>query len=70
MKYELQHMVKAGTGVIVNAASVAGLLPEAGLAAYVAAKDGVIGLTTMAAIEHAHLGIRVNALAPAGSARR
>lgn len=35
MKYELQHMVKAGKGAIVNTASVAGLLPEAGSGAYV-----------------------------------
>jgi len=64
MKYELQYMVKAGKGAIVNTASVAGLLPESGLGAYVAAKHGVIGLTKTAAIEHAHLGIRVNTLAP------
>ena len=43
MKYELQHMVKAGKGVIVNTASVAGLLPEAGSGGYVAAKHGVVG---------------------------
>jgi NAD(P)-dependent dehydrogenase (short-subunit alcohol dehydrogenase family) len=64
MKYQLRELVRAGHGAIVNTASVAGLIPEAGVGAYVAAKHGVIGLTKTAAIENAHLGIRVTALAP------
>jgi NAD(P)-dependent dehydrogenase (short-subunit alcohol dehydrogenase family) len=64
LKHELREMARAGHGAIVNTASVAGFLPEFGQAGYVAAKHGVIGLTKAAAFENAHLGVRVNALAP------
>jgi NAD(P)-dependent dehydrogenase (short-subunit alcohol dehydrogenase family) len=64
MKYEIQHMLKAGGGAIVNNASVAGLIADPGISAYVAAKHAVIGLSKAAAIEYASQGIRINALAP------
>jgi NAD(P)-dependent dehydrogenase (short-subunit alcohol dehydrogenase family) len=64
LKHELAHMAKAGRGVIVNTASVAGLRADPGMAPYVAAKHAVVGLTKAAAIDYAALGIRVNAIAP------
>ena len=64
MKYEIQQMMKSGGGVIVNNASIAGLIAERWISAYVAAKHAVIGLSKAAAIEYASQGIRINAIAP------
>ncbi|MDP1728323.1 MAG: SDR family oxidoreductase [Bacteroidota bacterium] len=64
MKYELPHMLKQKKGVIVNCASVAGLVGVSRLPAYVASKHGVIGLTKTCALENAKLGVRINAVCP------
>ena len=56
MKYEILQMLKTGAGVIVNNASIAGLIAERGISAYVAAKHAVIGLSKAAAIEYASQG--------------
>ena len=64
MKYEIEYMLGAGGGAIVNNASIAGRIADPGISAYVAAKHGVIGLSKAAGIEYASRGIRINALAP------
>lgn len=56
----------SGPRAIVLTASVAGMKPEPGVAAYGASKAAVIQLARVAAKEAAPDGIRVNAIAPGG----
>jgi NAD(P)-dependent dehydrogenase (short-subunit alcohol dehydrogenase family) len=59
-------MMRTGGGVILNIASVLGLVahPEKPQAAYTASKGGVVNLTRELASQWGRHGIRVNALAP------
>jgi len=62
-KYALPELMKHG-GVILSTASVAGLEGFRQMAAYCAAKAGVIMLTKSLAMDYAEHGIRVNCICP------
>jgi len=63
-KYAIPAMRKVGGGAIVNIASVLGIVADPDLAAYCAAKGGVISLTRVAALTYGVDSIRVNCICP------
>ena len=63
-KFAIPHIRAAGGGAIVNTASVDGIAGDRGMAAYNAAKGGVVNYTRSLALECAPYNIRVNAVCP------
>lgn len=57
-------MIRQGSGHIVNTASLAGLVPSPGLAAYAASKHAVVGFSTSLRAEAAVYGVKVSAVCP------
>jgi NAD(P)-dependent dehydrogenase (short-subunit alcohol dehydrogenase family) len=65
MKHALAPMVAAGSGVIVNIASVQGFrVAYPGAAFYAASKAALVSLTKSAALEYGAAGVRVVGIAP------
>jgi 3-oxoacyl-[acyl-carrier protein] reductase len=60
----LPQMLDNGGGVIVNTASISGLVAGGGGAAYTASKHGVIGFTRQLAFDYGPRGVRANAICP------
>jgi NAD(P)-dependent dehydrogenase (short-subunit alcohol dehydrogenase family) len=63
-KYVVPHLLAAGTGSVVNLASIEGLEGLPAQAAYNASKGGVVLLTRNMAIDYGPSGVRVNCLCP------
>ncbi|WP_018177231.1 mycofactocin-coupled SDR family oxidoreductase [Jongsikchunia kroppenstedtii] len=63
-KVAVPHLIERGSGSMVLVSSIAGLRGLLGVAHYVAAKHGVVGLMRTLAQELAEYGIRVNTVHP------
>lgn len=64
MKHEAKAMLAQGGGVIINNASMGGVIGFGNAGLYIASKHAVLGLTKTASIEWFKEGIRVNAVNP------
>ncbi|MBQ0138925.1 MAG: 3-oxoacyl-ACP reductase [Kurthia sp.] len=60
----LKKMLEKKQGIIVNMASIAGMIAGGGGAAYTASKHAVIGYTKQLSYDYCKEGIRVNGIAP------
>ncbi|MEM8976028.1 MAG: SDR family oxidoreductase [Pseudomonadota bacterium] len=67
-KYQVPALIESGGGSIVFTSSFVGhTIGLPGMAAYAAAKSGLIGMTQVLAAEHGAENVRVNALLPGGT---
>jgi len=64
IKAFIPSMLQRRSGVIVNIASIAGLIAVRDRLAYTMTKHAIVGLTRAIALDHAKDGIRINAICP------
>ncbi|MHB8451785.1 MAG: SDR family NAD(P)-dependent oxidoreductase [Mycobacteriales bacterium] len=64
VKYAIPHLLRQTSGVIVNTASVAGLVGLRDRAAYCASKGAVVAFTRQVAVQYAGTGLRCNSICP------
>jgi NAD(P)-dependent dehydrogenase (short-subunit alcohol dehydrogenase family) len=64
MRAVLPGMLELGRGRIVNISSVLGIIGTPEVMAYSASKGGIAAMTRAVAVDHAKMGITVNAVAP------
>jgi 3-hydroxybutyrate dehydrogenase len=65
IRSSLPGMLARGSGAVISIASTAGLKGEPYVAAYTAAKHGLVGLTRALAVEYARSGVTFNCVCPA-----
>jgi len=64
-KFAIPEMEKRHGGSIINLASVQAYASQSNVAAYTATKGAILALTRAMALDHAAIGVRVNAICPA-----
>ena len=64
VRLALPSLIDSGAGRVVNIASTEAIVTSAGVAAYTAAKAGVIGLTKSMAVELGRRGVTANCICP------
>src|SRR5690625_2062135 len=64
LKYEIEAMLQAGGGAVVNVGSILGQVGLPVSVGYVSSKHALVGMTKTAALDYAQQNIRINAVAP------
>lgn len=66
MKASIPHMIKGGSGSIINISSLAGLRSIPAMPAYVSSKGGLVALSQQVALDFGRSKVRCNVVCPGG----